>query len=45
MHLRGGGGAGAAGSANVGASFVVRPHHDAGDYCCGFLYYESLASR
>ena len=38
-------GAGAAGSANVVASFGVRPHHDAGDYCCGFLYYESLASR
>lgn len=28
-----------------GKKVVVKPHHEAGSYCCGFLYYESLANR
>ncbi|GAB7347138.1 hypothetical protein MBLNU459_g3261t1 [Dothideomycetes sp. NU459] len=23
----------------------VKPHHEAGSYCCGFIFYESLANR
>lgn len=23
----------------------IKPHHEPGSYCCGFMYYESLANR
>ena len=28
----------------IGKSANVVPHHEAGSYCCGFIYYESLAT-
>ena len=32
------------GNRGVGREAKILPHHEGGTYCCGFIYYESLAT-